>query len=344
MVAPPPRMLDYRFPAGVTYWTNPLVIEGQTGMTITGTRSNGVPSRMVYRGPPTKGVVQFIGCTRCKLIDLEIVDESGCDATVLLTNDPNPNLNGFSTSNEIRNVRVLASGNGKASRRAFSVDSTAAGGADANNDHHQLIDCYAQSYVEAGFYVSGSQAHDLYFLRCQAHDVGGRKPVGLHAAGTVFFEWHRGAMNSNGIDFKFGTPEVQGIISGHNSENGQRFLVAELSGQAFVRVTDVRWDGKPISGSPVVSAKGPGPWSISNSYFAGINGVCPLLRFSGPSPGSLDVSGVMIRQHGGTAPVVAVMSCTVGWDVQQSGVIHQIITASDQRITKKIAVNQVGVQ
>ena len=336
-----PVQLDYTFQPGTNYFTNPIIIRGQTGMTVQGKRHNAGVSRMVYRGPPTLAPIQFIGCTRCTLQNLEIVDEAGCDATVLFTNTANPSAEGYSTGNRCVNVRVMNSGNGKASRRAFSIDPTALGGPDANNDHHAYIDCGAYSYTEAGFYIIGSQSHDTHYVRCQAHDHGGRKPIGLHAAGAVFFAWERGGMNSNSTDFKLGTPETQAIINGQNSENGQRFLTAELSGVAFVRATDVRWDGKPALNSPVVSVKGPGPWSISNSYFAGINGVCPLLRFTGPSPGSLDLSGVMIRQHGGTVPTTPIVTCPATWERRELGLIHQMITADDKRVTKAIDVNQV---
>lgn len=335
----PPITLDFTFPAGTTYRTTPLVITGQTGATIKGQRSVAGVSRMVYRGPATKAAIQFIGCTRCQLLDLEVIDESGCDATVLLTNAVNPSMEGYSTGCTVRNVRVLLSGNGKASKRAFSVDSLAVG-FDGNNDHHRFEDCYAQSYTESGFDINGGQCHDLYFLRCAAHDAGGRGGIGINARMGVCFKVERMAFNSNAIDVKLKGPEIQAVFDGVNSENSKQFLKADFAGECFTRITDVRWDGKPVAGRPVVEASGQGPWSITNSFFSGTNGVCPTMRFNGPSPGSLDVAGVMLRQHGGTTPAAALVTCPRGWSVREHAMLWQKIEESGGRSRKAFFINK----
>lgn len=337
----PPRMMDYKFPAGTTYWTQPIIVEGQVGMTLTGTRTNGVPSRMVYRGAPGKFVIAFVGCTRCRLVDLEIVDESGCDATVLTTNAVDPGQSGFSTANEFRNVRVVPSTNGRASKRAFSVDSKVLGGQDANNDHHHFTDCVAYSYTECGVYVDGSQCHQLVFTRFIAADTTGRKSIGIHAAKGIYFAMRDCGFNGNETDVKLGGAEIQAVFDGINSENSERFLTYSFaSGMPHVSVRNLRWEGKPVTGKPFVECVGFGPWSISNSFVSSQNGVPPTMRFAGLN-GSLELSGVTMRQVGGAFPTAPLVTAPTTWQTRQYGVFHHHVPTIGLPTIKPVTVNKI---
>jgi len=323
--------------------TSPIVIRGAVGQVIDGRNT-----RLIYRGPPTIGVIRFIGCNRCRVIDLEIVVESpGVDSYVVITNAVDPPNQGYSTACEIKNVRGMLGTTTHSVKRAFAVDAFAAGGKDANNDHHHFTDCYAQSYTECGYFIKGSQCHDIYYLRCSAHDAAGRKPVGLHAAGAVHFEWHRGGMNSNSIDFKLGSPETQAVIVGHNSENGGQFLRTEFAGECQFRACDVRWEGNPSVSPylPVIQAQGPGPWKLENCLFSGLNGVCPRLSFNGSPLGSLDLSGILIRQYRGNIPTTAIITAPASMAVRQHGIKWQRANEDDSRSYRNVIVNRVpGVQ
>lgn len=345
LVAPGPIALDFTFPAGTSYRLSPLVVEGQHGVTIRGQRHLAGVSRLVYRGPPTVGAVQFVGCSRAKLIDLEIVIESaGVDAAVLVTNAVDPPSQGYSTANLISNVRVLDSGNGKAARYAFNVDSYSGGGRDGNNEQHRFDRCEAKSYTDAGFHIKGSQCHQVVFDHCAALDYGGRRSIGVYLEEGGHFTWRNGNTSYNAIDFKFGSFEQNSIISDNRSEGSTQFLVMGTGGgDAILSVSNVDWDCRPEAGKPAFEGRGPNTVSIRDSWFAGTNGLCPTIRFTGAG-GSLDLSGVMLRQHGGTTPLGPLIACPLSWDVRQHGLRHQMIPPVGPRVTKKIVVNTLGVQ
>lgn len=344
-VAPAPLMMDYTFPAGMTIWHSPLVIEGQTGMTIRGQRGNRGPSRMVYRGGPTKAPIQFIGCSRCKLLDLEIVIESpGVDAAVLITNAVNPPVDGYSTANLISNVRCPHTGSPHAPKYSFNVDSFAAGGADGNNEQHRFERCVTFVYSEAAFRIRGSQCHQLVFDGCAAANYGPGKPIGLHAAEGGYFRWTNGSFTNNSIDILTGQFEQQIIVENTSSELSTQFLVtSRIGGSPIVSIRNARVDCAPVAGKPVVDGFGPATISIADSCFAGLKGICPTIRMTGAG-GNLDLSGVMLRQHVGTTPLGPLIACPTSWDIRQHGLKHQYIDATGKRTDKKIVVNTLGVQ
>lgn len=345
-----PVAFDYKFPPGVRYTNTPIVIEGQVGMTLSGTRSFGIPSRWIYRGPPCPAPIQFIGCTRCKLLDVELIDESGCDATVLVTNAVNPPMQGWSTANEFRNVRILLSSNGKASKYGFNIDSYALGGMDGNNDHHQFHSCYVQSYRQAAWRISGSQCHDLYFFACAAHDAAVRpermigqiekRPIGFDVVEGVFLCLHRCAFNSNSIDVKLGTAESQFVADGINSENSQQFLVyMNPSGMLTANVKNVQWRGKPALLRPVIDVSSVGSWNLSSIHLAGLEGIYPIIRIQG-NDGSADLSGITIRQHGGITPVSPFVTVSPNIDLRWHGLRYNQIRLDGTRVNKRVVPNQ----
>lgn len=322
----------------------PYVIQDQTDIIISGGRN----TRIIYKGGPTIGVFQYIKSFRCTLQDITIVVAvPGVDSAVQVTNAPigTPATGRVSSRNTFSNIWVTHGGYPTAAKRAFSIDSYAAGGVDGNNEDHQFYNCIAQSYREAGFYIRGGQCHNLYFFNCGAHDAGGRKPVGLHAAEGIFFTWHKGSMNSNKIDFLLEAAEIQAVVDGCNSENSRQFLVYNRNGLPFFNGSNIRWDGQPQAGFPVLDCNSPGPWAIKNSYFAGINGVCPLFRFNTPLEngkrafGSLDLSGTMLRQHGGNQPLGALVITPSTWDIRQHGLRYQRINLDGSRVNKTFQVN-----
>lgn len=293
------------FPAGTTVIDEPIQFIGQIGLKVRGLRQ----TKLVYRGPSTRGVIQFVGCRESSLQGVDIVIDRpnvDVDAAVCVTNAPSPSANGYSTNNLIEDVKVLTEGP-HAPKWAFNVDSFAAGGTDGNNDHHKFFNCTAKCYSEAGFRVNGGQCHDLYYFACTAADYGGRKPIGFHVPKGIFFTWHKGSMNSNSLDFKLESAEHQCVIDGHNTENSERFLVYQhQSGMLNLSVRDVRWEGKPMA-QHVVDVAGAGPSRVENAFFSGLNGNCPTMYFRGLR-GSVDLAGVTIRQYGGATPGTPLIS------------------------------------
>ena len=301
---------------------------------------NGNNTRLVYRGGPTKGVIQFARVSRGRTRDLEIViDSPGVDAAVLVTNLPGPSPSGrVSTGCHFSNVRVMHGGYPTACRRAFSVDSFALGGIDANNDMHVFADCYAQSFTESGFYVTGTQAHKLVYDRCYAHDAGGRTVDGWRFGVGAYVVLRDCGATATACDFRLGTNETSVRITGFNSEQSKRFLVSGTTNSEFPCVVEqLRWDGLPEPGVPVVDCRGPGPWTVRDATFAGIDGVPATLRYTGTVPGDLTLSGVYLRQHGGAEPAVKV-SVPASWSVVGHGVWWQRIRADGSRERKAINV------
>jgi len=270
-----------------------------------------------------------------------VVDAPGVVYGVLLTNKATAPLT-TSTACEIKNVRIMHGGSPHGPARAFGVDPFAVGGRDGNNDLHHFTDCRAESYREAGFYFVGMNTHDIHLLRCQAADYGGRRPIGLHAAGAVFFCWQRGVMTFNSTDFKLDSPETQAVVEGHNSEHGTRFVVANHHGECNFRGQDIRWEGTPDPLLPVFEGNGPGPWDVSNSFFSGHNGIAPRFEFKGSTvyPSSLNLQGVMLRQHGGIQPNFPIVTAPRGWEIRQHGLWWQKIGGTPDRIKKMIYVNK----
>jgi hypothetical protein len=330
-------MADWVIPRGNNLFNAAIVMQDHRGVTWRGYGSSTV-SRLEYVGGPTQGFQQVVGSSRCQLKDFELViAKPDVDAAVLIANSPV--VQGVSTNNVIENVRVRHGGKPTAAKRAFSVDSSAVGGVDGNNDLHHFIRCQAESYRDAAYYINGSQCHDLYFRGCTAHDHGGRKPIGLHAAVGIFFTWHRGSMTANSVDFKLGGGEIQAVIDGHNSEHSEQLLTYSFTnGIPNISIRDVRWEGAPVVGRPVVDIVASGPVKLDNMLISGINGVCPKLTFGG-TRGSVDLSGLTIRQHGGVVPNTPIITAGPGIQVRQHGLLHQRINENGSRTTTPITVN-----
>jgi hypothetical protein len=324
------------FPGGVVELHSPLAFADRDNVVV-----NGNNTRLMYVGPPTVAILQLARVFHGRVKDLEfVVAVPGVGSAVLLTNLPGPSPSGrVSSGNRIENVRVLHGGYPTACRRAFSVDSFAAGGADANNDMHVFVDCYAQSFTEAGYYATGTQAHRLLYERCHAHDAGGRAVDGWKFGRGTYFAARDCGATATQCDFRLGTNETSVRVENFNSELSKRFLVSGTTNSEFPCVVDqVRWDGLPSPGVPVIDSRGPGPWTVRNATFAGIDGVPPTMRFTGGSPtGDVDLSGVYLRQHGGPEPAVKV-SVPAGWNVWSHGVWWQRIRADGSRERKPITV------
>lgn len=337
-------MADWIIPRGDNYFNAPIVMSDQTGVTWRGYGGIKV-SRLIYVGPPTEAFIQIIGSSRNCLKDFEIViARPGVKRALLITNNPGGTAPSgrVSTANLIQNVRVPFAG-GHSPEICFDVDSTALGGLDGNNDHHDFIRCDAKNYSAAAYHIKGSQCHDLLYSRCHAADYGGRKPIGVHAEDGVFFTWYRGAMNRNSIDFKLGSAEIQTVIDGHNSENSEQFLAYNRpNGMPNISVRDVRWEGNTSAQNPAVEVAASGPIKLDNVYLSGLQGICPRMVFGG-TMGSVDLSGVTIRQYGGTIPASPIISAGPGVVVRQHGLLHHVINSDGSRTLSPIAVNVAQV-
>jgi hypothetical protein len=198
-------------------------------------------------------------------------------------------------------------------------------------------------YSEAAFRIKAGQSHQLVFDGCAAANYGPGKPIGLNAVEGGYFKWTNGSFTNNGIDIQTGAADQMVVVENTSSELSNQFLVTgRAGGMAAFTLANIRFDGNPVAGKPVVDGWGPNRIAIRDSRFAGVNGLCPTFRFGGPN-GSLDITGMMAVQHGGTVPLAPVVSCPLSWDIRQHGLFHQMIDATGKQITKAIKINQLGI-
>lgn len=333
-------MSDWIIPRGTHFFNSPIVMSGQSGVTWRGYGGSQI-SRLVYIGPSTKTFLQIAGSSRCLLKDFEIcIASPGVEYAVLQTNLPGGGH--LSTNNVVDNVRVVHGGKPTAADYCFGIDSTAIGGIDANNDHHKFTRCFAGSYQKAGYKINGTQVHQIVYEQCLSHDHGGRGGIGWDAMRGVYFTLRDCGGNSNDIDIHIGAAMVNILVQNWNSENAKQFIVGETAGETFEKIDTVRWEGKPVAGLPVIDCIGPGPRTLSNALISGINGICPQIRIRDNnllSLGSLDFSGVMIRQHLGTVPATPLVSIPAHHSSRFYNVKHQRINENDSRTNTPVAVN-----
>jgi hypothetical protein len=258
-------------PDGETILTAPLKLSEVDKVTI-----KGKGSRLLYRGHPTPAVLTLARCGHCVVEGVEIVvDAPGVDSAVLVTNLPGTSPVGrISTANRFVDVSVSHRGQPHSPKKAFSVDCRTLGGADANNEFHSFTRCSASTYLDAGFYCWGSQAHQLQFDGCSASDVLSRGKYALWCEHGIFFRWVNGNAARNKVDFQLGTMHFRAVIDGHNSEISDRLLWLGTSGNsAPLTIKNVRWDGYPArSSEPTIWAWTRGHVRIEDCVFTSAGG------------------------------------------------------------------------
>lgn len=329
-------------PDGEQVITAPFVVSDADAVVISG----GKNTRVVYRGPPTKGMFQFARAAWCELRDIEIVVESpGVDAAVLVANLPGTSGVGrVSTGNVFTNVRVMHAGSKHAAKKAFSIDSYALGGGRDNNENHTFDRCFAHSYTESGFHVRGHQSMNHLFTRCHAWDGGGRNPVGWWFEECTYFTAKQCGGTRNRADFVFGWPSIKCDIDGFDSEHAKQFIVTDRTGAAMLlSARNVRWDGEPKPNVPVMDCYGPGPYDLSGLLLSGLNGETPVLRFRGTLEGDVSVRSLLIQQHGDGPATAAPVQIPATWAAAPFGLRYEWVRINGSRPRSRIVVNGTPV-
>lgn len=231
-----------QLPRGELIITSPLKISDVDNVTILG------PCTIRYRGPGTTSPFILARCGRCLVKNITFVIEAeNVDSGVLITNLPGISPVGrISTANRFEDITIAHRGQTQVPKKGFSVDYRPLGGSDNNNEFHEFVRCYVQTYTESGFYVYGSQAHRLKYENCSAMDHGFRGKYGLHCEHGVYFSWINGNTAFNKYDFYLQTMHTQALIDRNNSEHSERFLFLGLSANAApLTIRNCRWDGYP---------------------------------------------------------------------------------------------------
>lgn len=173
--------------------------------------------------------------------------------------------------------------------------------------------------------------------------------------------------NRTRCDVFMGWPCARATFEGHNSEHSRQFVAnvayaydpvtgqytrtAATSSDYYVHARDVRFDCEPLAGMPnVVDMWGRGPTTITNSFFNGINGVCPQISVANyadkingvwvPFRSVLDLGGVVIGQHGGRLPKGPIVSVPTTGISRLFGVQHKHIDAAGKPSWRPVAANQ----
>ena len=281
-----------------------------------------------YAGPAgVPAIIELGSCLNCTVKNFRIVDLSGADAAVLIGNLPNKV---GSTGCVIENVMVRYATGEPGPGTAFSVDYSALGGSDANNDLHTFRYCGSNNHSECGAYIKGTQAHRITFERCNFVDYGNRRPYGILTEDNGFFTVLDCSFGSSDIDVWSKGPEARILLDGVNSEHSTQFFKNATNGApGFIAIKNVRWDGDPVSNKPVVECFGDGPFTFENGFIRGLNGVNPRMRFQhfrGENGkvlyGAVSLIGWWVICHNETPPTGPELIVPQAWNYQQFGGRH----------------------
>lgn len=385
IVEPVPNLITgvYQLPDGDVYLDRPIKAINQENVRIFG----GKKTRVFYIGPPTElGVFQFHGIHRGQIgghdgrgFDLICVS-GGVKRGILLTNS---DIVGGSVSTDIHVIDVHIRHGGQdnpeqAFDYGFSVDSYAGdpkklkGG--TNNEYHKFFNCTVENCRLACFHINGHQAHKLLYQDCAGVDAGysvngvrfKRHPYGIHAEEGSYFIAIRCSFNSCRCDYQLGWPNMIVTIQSPNSEHSKQFVsnvyrdpetgfiykVGGTEGKTFLSISDGRWDGEPRgSAFPVIDLWGAGPLKISNTYLAGINGVCPEIEMDNysdivggqwvPKFGTTNFDGLMIRQHSGVRPTKPIVRTPWTWKNKVHGLEYEYLKTDGSFDYKRITPNEL---
>jgi hypothetical protein len=289
---------------------------------------------IIYEGPVNvPAIVEVASCLNCVLKNLRIIDRSGAQAAVLLTNLPD-RLG--SSGCVIENIMVRYANGEIGPRVAFSIDSLALGGVDRNNDLHTLLHCQSTNHQEAGVFLRGTQVHQIVIERCAFVDYGGRRPYGVATERSGFFTLRDVGFGSTQCDVKCNGPTARIVLQGINSEHSFSLFESDRVGApTFTRIGDVRWEGEPRPGRAVIDCFGDGPFILENGYVRSLTGIVPLIRFGhyrGPNatlPGSVSLNGWWSIVHSEIVPAGPDATVPMTWALSQTGARQMTVTSTE---------------
>lgn len=279
-------------------------------------------------------IIEVGSCLNCTIKNFTIYDYSGADAGVLVSNI----VNKLGSSQCVfENIEIrYQDGTDPGPQYAFRVDYSILGGTNVNNDLHTFRHCMSSNHSTAGIYIKGTQAHLLTFDTVILTDYGNRNPKGLHAQSAGYFTARNCGFGDCSTDFYLVGPDTRITIDGFNSEHSEQFIRSSRVGApSFIRINDVRWDGDPVSGTPVVDCFGDGPFLFSNGYLRGLNGVTPTMEFTHYGTngrinyGGVDLNGWWIITHKESPPTGPEVYVPRTWSFRQAHCKHLTVTSGD---------------
>lgn len=365
-----------RLPDGDIHLKKPIVAKDLEKIHVTG----GNRTRIFWEGDDPDGAFKFIGVRKGSIggegtLGFEIIcAKNGCNAGILIANSPTKG-GPISSGIQIRNVHIRHGGHQTAFKKGFSIDShicdpTGSGHGHGNNENHRLFNCSVESCLVAAFHIRGHQAYDISFRDCDGYDAG-RVVNGVSVRNWIYGVYvESGAsvilkncnFNRCSYDVFMGWPCSRATFEGHNSEHGRCLVsnmpvdpntglaVAATSGDYYVHGRDIRFDGEPRAGWPVVQMWGRGPITFTNSFFMGINGICPTIEGNNysklvngghvPLKGRLDLSGVTFGQHGGAIANTPIVKTPWTWNPRVFNVEHKYIDSTGAVNWRPVVANQ----
>jgi hypothetical protein len=240
-------------------------------------------SRVYYTGPAGRPAVLVAQCFRCTFEDLcFFTTTKGTSHGLLVTNLPGDH-GWVSSACLFRNLIVgVAGGGGGDVEKAVSIDNTARGGGDTNNEHHRFERVLVSGYSRCGFHQLGSNVHAIVYDGCEcygdSHEPHGQ--YGLECEYGCFFRWQNGFMTRHaGYDFQLSDFMVGVSIDGFNGEWSEGFIRGNgVTGSPMpIAVANCRWDGVPVAGKSAVQILQPGPLRVQSCRISSLTGVWPIV-------------------------------------------------------------------
>lgn len=250
---------------------------------------------------------------------------------------------------------------------------------------HQAYDI---SFRDCDGYDAGRIVSPTFHLRSQAeawaeaseykdnYYIAGSQATGWAAASRnwiygVYIESGASAILKNcnfnrcEVDVFMGWPCSRVTFEGHNSEHS-RSLISNMkfnpangtytpatSSHYHVHGRDIRMECEPKKGDGIVVRMwGRGPTTFTNSFFTGINGICPRFWFANyakrmvpggpliPMRGVVDMNGVYVGQHGGRLPTEPIIMTPHTWTTRSFGCEHMLVEQGGSLQWRPIVANQ----
>ncbi len=288
-------------------------------------RGERMSSRILYTGPAGKPVFDLVQTYRCRVEDLTVFTKTvGTAAAFRVCNrgPKDPPATWTTTTCEWWRVHV-ASAEGGDYVNAWDLNSTARGGADANNEHHRFHSCTVGNYVNSAWHIKGSNLHGCFWDGCEATGQSHNPPAKwcVDAEYGSYVRWAGGYTNghSHGV-FHLGSFQMLVDINGHNSENETRLVVGEGPTGAPMPITlrNCRCDCTPPADGLVVWVKQPGPLTISGNRFVSLNRNRPGVRVESFAGGSVIFEGNYISAQKAPDPVASALQVSGPFRVRDS--------------------------
>jgi hypothetical protein len=291
------------FPHGTTVLTQPVVVKNKRKVTIKGKGD----AKIIYRGPPTKGIFDYVNTDRCKLMNLHVMNGGDDVTSFIRLGSESLNRTATPTACLIEDIFCEWDGNPgtKLTDHGLMIDnrdySNPGVGSllnDQNNDLHVIRNVNISSAKRSGFNLWGCQIYNINFDRCDfrniAHHYHGQATgegwpgpqYGVHSEYGGNFVWNGGSLTGCSANFYLQAGANSVRIIDQMSEHSKQLLKVGSTGSLFgVLILGGRFDGKLADQKlfPVIDYFGQGPIIVMGVNFTNQNSELPRVKCWSPT-------------------------------------------------------------